>query len=261
MKKQYILMLVLFMGLYTQNINAQISDNPIDVLVEKLYQNELLSNRFLRNFAFIKTNTFKKKTMLDMDKSLAKFDDNLSYIILHLPYDRKVKEDFLKLQNFWNIYRLNVTDYESERYHSLILKTRKLEMLIKQLNKAILDKHPAYSRNKKQIYLASLAVDNAKNIDKLAAAYVFKNGLNYPQVYDELEINTSDLKKNLKKIGKYEALKGKADSLLFDLKSTINAINDLINKGQYKPKMMYAYTNAYTKITFKLLDIILKTIN
>ncbi len=261
MKKLYISLLVLLFGLSAQNIQAQISENPLDILVEKLYQNELLSNRFLRNFAFIKTNTFKKKSMIDMDKSVAKFDDNLSYIILHLPYDRKVKEDFLKLQNFWNIYRLDITDYESERYHSLISKTRKLEKLIVELNKTILDKHPAYSHNKKSIYMASLAVDNVKNVDKAAAVYVFKNGLHYPQITNELEINTGELKKNLKKISKFKALKGTADSLLFDLSSTADAINDLLNKGKYNPKMMYAYTNTYSKMTFKLLNLILKTIN
>jgi hypothetical protein len=196
-----------------------------------------------------------------MDKSLAMFDDNLSYIILHLPFDRKVKEDFLKLQNFWSIYRLDITNYDNEKYKSLAVKTRKLQHLIYQLNKDILNKHDGYSKNKKAITLISLAVDNNKNIDKLAAAYNFKYGLKHPEVLESMIFTQDDLKRNLKKIKKYKVLKGTADDLLADLNNTVDAINSLLQKGKYNPKMMYAYVNFYSKKTFKLIDMIIKTMN
>ncbi len=261
MKHLSIFILIVFLSLTPSKISAQISDNPIDVLTQKLLQNELLSNRFIRNFVFIKTNTFKKKAMADMDKSLAKFDDNLSYIILHLPYDKKTKEDFLKLQNLWSIYRLDVTDYNKEHYKKLILKTRKLEKYINALNKDVLIKHPAYGRNKKNISLAELAVQNGKDIDKIAAAYVLQNGLNFPDAFNYFEINSGDFNKNLKKIGKFKKLAGKTHDLILDLKTNLASIITLKDKGKYNPKMMYAYVNSYSKKTFKLLDIIIKTIN
>ncbi len=257
MKHLYLFLLLSFFSLQGK---AQISDNPLDVLTQKLYENELLSNRFIKNFVFIKTNTFKKKSMIDMDRSLAKFDDNLSYIILHLPYDRKVKDDFLKLQNLWNIYRLKITDYDKENYKSLILKTRKLEKYLKELNKVILEKHPAASANKKSINMAHLVVSNGSTIDKIAAAYVLKYGLNLPDAFDRFEIDKGALHKNLKKLGKFKPIAKDIKPLLADLKTTQESILQLVHKEKYNPKMMHAYDNAYTKKAFKLLGIIIKTI-
>jgi hypothetical protein len=241
-------------------IKAQINDNPVDVLATKLYENELLSNRFFRNFVFIKTNTFKNKAMSDMDRSLAKFDDNLSYIILHLPYDKEVKDDYLKLQNFWNVYRLNITNYNSENYKRLISKTQRLEKLITELNKKILSKHPDYSAHKSLISLASLAVENGKNVDKMATAYILKYGLNVADAYNYYEFDFSGLKKNLKKIRKNKLLQGKVNDLVTDLNTTVDSIKTLIEKDKYNPKMMYAYVNAYTKKTFKLLHVIMQLV-
>ncbi len=260
MKKIYVLILVILLSFNNFKSHAQISDNPVSVLTQKIYENEMLSYRFLRNFVFIKTNTFKKKTMIDMDRSLAKFDDNLSYIILHLPYNIKVKEDFLKLQNLWNIYRLNITDYEKENYKSLIYKTRKLEKYLKELNKDILDKHPGYSPNSKNIDIAHLIVENGKTIDKIAAAYILKLGLNFPEAFNYFEIDEGDLNKNLKKIGKYKPIAKEVKDLLVDLKSTQESVFQLVKKEKYNPKMMYAYDNAYTKKAFKVLTIIIKNI-
>ena len=261
MKKKYIWIFILFLGLNHQTANAQITDNPINKLVEKIYQNDLLSTRFLRDFALIKSNTFKKKTISDMDKSIAMFDDNMSYIILHLPDDRKIKENFLKLENYWNIYRLHITNYESEKYSSLVLKSEKLGHLIYLLSKEIPNKHKGYSKNKKPITLVDLAVENNKNIDKMLTAYIFKSGLKHPEVIDQMDFTLDDLKRNLKKIKKYKALNGKANDLISDLSNTIDAINSLLKKDKYNPKMMYAYVNSYSKKNFKLIDMIIQTIN
>ena len=252
MKQLYILIFTLFIGLNVSPVNAQISDNPLNVLSEKLLQNELLSNRFLRNFVFIKTNTFKKKSMADMDKSIALFDDNLSYIILPLPYDIKIKNDFLKLQNFWNIYRINITDFEKDNYKSLVIKTQRLGKYIKQLNKDIFNKHPEYAKYKKRIEIAELAVYNGKKTDEIAYAYVLKNALNFTET-GYFDIDLSTMKKNLKKIGKFKHLDSKAKTLIPDLKTTLESISRLLEKEKFNPKMMYAYDYSYTNKTFKLL--------
>ncbi len=259
MKKQLFFFLLTFFSLLAPAI-AQVNDNPINVLSEKLLQNELLSNRFLRNAVFIKTNTFKKKALSDMDKSLAKFDDNLSYIILHLPYDREIKDQYLKLQNLWNVYRLKVTDYENLKYKSLVVKTRMLEEQISDLNKSILREHPAYSRNKKAFEEAKYVIDNGKMVDKIATAYVLKNGLNFPEAFNYFDIDFGELRKNLKKLRKYEPIKKNAADLLLDLNTNIQAMEAMMNKTAYNPKMMYSTVNSYSKKSFKLLDYILQTI-
>ncbi len=260
MKQLQIFILTLIIGFNTSNAIAQISENPIDVLSEKLLQNELLTNRFLKNFVFVKTNTFKKKALADMDKSIALFDDNLSYIILHLPYDRKVKEDFLKLQNFWNIYRINITDFEKDNYESLVKKTYRLGKYIKQLNKDIFNKHPDYSKNKKSIEIAQLNASNGKKIDAIAAIYVLKKAFHIKDAASYFDIDMGSMKKNLKKTGKLKTLNPKAKNLITDLKTTLESIKTLLDKEKYNPKMMYAYDNVYTNKTFKLLKFIIQTI-
>ena len=258
MKQLHIIILTLLIGLNIHPISAQVSDNPLDVLSEKLLQNELLSNRFLRNFVFIKTNTFKKKSMADMDKSIALFDDNLSYIILHLPYDIKVKEDFLKLQNFWNIYRINISDFEKDNYKSLVNKTRRINKYIEQLNKDIFNKHPDYSKYKKSIEIAQLAVYNGKKTDELVTAYILKYAINFDETgYFDIDLGT--MRKNLKKIGKFKHLNPKAKALIPDLITTLESISRLLEKEKFNPKMIYAYDYSYANKSFKLLKNLIQT--
>ncbi len=258
MKQLQIFILTLIISFNTSNATAQISDNPIDVLSEKLLQNELLTNRFLKNFVFIKTNTFKKKALADMDKSIALFDDNLSYIILHLPYDRKVKEDFLKLQNFWNIYRVNITDFEKDKYKSLVIKTQRFGKYIKQLNKDIFNKHPEYPKYKKRVEIGQLAVYNGKKNDEIAIAYVLKYAINFPEL-GLFDIDLGAMRKKLKKIGKFKHLNPKAKALIPDLKTTLESVSHLLEKEKFNPKMIYAYDYSYTNKTFKLLKYLFQT--
>ncbi len=239
---------------------AQISDNPIGVLSEKLLQNEMISNRFIRDFSFMKINTFKKKTMADMDKSVALFDNNLSYIVLHLPNNNKVKQDFVKLQNFWNIYRLKITDFQSENYRSLITGTNKLRKYMQQLTNDIFDKHPEYSGYKKAIELARLATSNSKKIDAIATVYVLKNALNVSDANNYFDMDMTGFKKNLKKIGKLKGLDTKALEIIEDLKVTLESVKILLQKEKFNPKMMYAYNSTFGKKNYKLFIYIIQTI-
>jgi len=259
MKKQLFFFLFIYFSLFSNGI-AQVDDNPIGTLSEKLLQNELLSNRFLRNAVFIKTNTFKKKALADMDKSLAKFDDNLSYVILHLPYAREIKDDYLKLQNMWNVYRLKVTDYENPNYKSLVVKTRKLTDQLRLLNKSILKKHKAYSKNKKVFEETQYVLENGIMADNIATAYVLKNGLNFPDAYGYFDIDFGQMKKNLKKLGKYEPVKKQDKDILVDLNTSIEAFESMMNKSSYNPKMMYSTVNSFSKKSFKLLNNILQNL-
>ncbi len=261
MKPFKIIILIFAINFLSVPAFSQIPDNPIKELSEKLLQNEMLSYRFFRNFVFIKTNTFKKKTMADMDKGIALFDNNLSYIVLHLPEHHKIQQDFLKLQNFWNIYRLNITNFEKDNYQSLIVKTKKLHKFIHQLNSDILDKHPGYSTNKKPIELAKLAIENSKKTDAIAIVYVLQKGLNFPDAINYFDVDMISYKKNLKKIGKFKALNPKAKSLIDDLKAILESIKILLQKENFNPKMMYAYSNTFGKKNFKLFNYLIQTIN
>jgi hypothetical protein len=239
---------------------AQINDNPINVLTEKIMQNELLVNRFLRDFVFIKTNTFKKKVLIDMDKSLAKFDDNLSYLILHLPQNSESKDDFIKLQNLWNVYRIAITNYEKKNYKSLIIKTKKLNRQLKKLKKDVLINHKDYSKNKKFLELADYVADNEKMINGLATAYVLKGGLETPEAFDYFDTNFGFMEKHLKKLGKNKVLATSSASLINDLKNDLKSIKALSEKETFNPKMMYSNVNSYSKKSFKLLSNILQLI-
>ncbi len=259
--KQFIsLIIILFTVITTLPSIAQVSDNPFDVLGKKLLQNELLSNHFIRDFVFIKTNTFKKKSMIDMDKSIALFDDNLSYIVLHLPDNNKVKEDFLRLQNFWDIYRIKITDFDNNNYQSILVKTYKIRKFIHQLTNDIFDKHPEYSDYKKSFELAKLAVENSKKIDAIATVYMFKKGLNFSDVENYFDVDLTGIKKNLKKIGKLKGLDTRAKDIIEDLKITLESIKILLQKEKFNPKMMYAYNITFNKKNFKLFNYILQII-
>ena len=256
--KKILLYILIIASLW--NSNGQIDDNPLNLLSEKILQNELLSNRFLRDFVYIKTNTFKKKVLVDMDKSLAKFDDNLSYLILRLPQKVDAKDDFIKLQNLWNVYRIAITNYDKKNYKSLILKTQKINKLLVKLKKEILTEHKDYGDNKKILELAGYVVENEKMISGIATAYVFKNGLELSEAFDYFDKDFGLMEKHLKKISKNKTLSTSYNDLINDMKNDLKSLQSLLDKKTYNPKMMYSNANSYSKKSFKLLSIILQHI-
>jgi len=255
MKK--ILLLILFVWvLLPINVNAQIDDNPIDKMAKALYQNEMLSYRFLRDFSFIKTNTFKQKALIDMDKSLAKFDENLSYIVINLPEDKDVKEDFVKLQNYWNRYRISITNYKQKNYEVLLKKTAQIKNLIAKLTEDLLLKMRTYDQNKKTLsYLKRLTV-NQKDADKLAISYMFYKGLKLGDKDNFYDIDLSDSHKKLKKIAKKN--KNISVSILADLHANITMINGIFNREGYHPKMFYANLNNYSRKNYQLFKALIQ---
>ncbi len=248
MKK--ILLLILLALVSFPQVNAQIDDNPIDKMAKALYGNDMLTYRYLRNFGFIKTNSFKQKALIDMDKSLAKFDDNLSYIVLHLPEDKDVKEDFLKLQNFWNRYRISITNYDQKNYEVLLNKTEQFRKLIKKLSEDLMPKMRTYDQNKKILGYLKKLTNNQKDIDKLGISYMFHKGLTLGNKENFYDINLSDSHKRLKKIAKKN--KNVSVSILADLHANIKMIAGIFNRKGYHPKMFYANLNNYTRKNHKL---------
>jgi len=252
MKK--LLLLIFTISLLSHKAHSQVDENPIEKIAYKVLQNEMFSNRFLKNFVFIKTNFFKKKALSDMDKSIAKFDDNLSFIILHLPYDKEVKEAYIKLQNYWNIYRIALTNYENENYESLIIKTKKFNKLLANLSKSVIHKHHQYEKKKKLFEKIPYLVNSVKMVDNFAIAYVLKNSLELENAYNYFDLSFSDGKKYLKKLGKDKAKGNIYISIISDLNMSLDGIKNIFEKNSYSPKMMYSESNNFSKLAFKLLD-------
>ena len=257
MKKTFLFILIAVISLQAQ---AQVNDNPINELSLRLFQNEMLTHRFLKNFVFIQTNTFKKKTLVDMDKSLARFDDNLNYIVLHVPEKKEIQDDFMGLQEFWNVYRLFITDYENKNYKALVEKSKKFEKLTHKLTMNLLQEHPDYSANKKSINLALYDVENIKMLDKIATAYIMKGGLHVAKAYTYFNNDFDMIKKYLKKIAKYKKIAKFVAEDIEDLYTTLHSIETLYYDENYSPKIMYSQANAFTKKSYKILNIITNNI-
>jgi len=257
MKKILFLLIILYSY---SNLNAQLNNNPFDKLSQSLFENEMLSNRFLRNFTLIKTNSYKKRALRDMDQSLAKFDDNLSYIILHLPDNHNVKEDFMKLQNLWNVYRIQVTDYDKNNYKSLIRKTLKLDQLTNSLKIKILDLQNANSINSNTIKTINYMIENAKKTDQLLTMYVLQGGLKFTDASSYYDVDFSDLYKKIKKISKYKYKTTDTNEILIDLNNSIKMMESLIAKKGYNPKMLFSDVNNYSKKSFLLFKKFMNTI-
>ena len=256
MNRLRLLLLSLF---YFATVQAQTNENPIGELSTRLLQNEMLTQRFIRDFVFIKTNTFKKKALLDMDKSLARFDDNMNYFALHLPDgNRELHEDYTKLKSFWNLYRLEITDYENNRYDKLIRKTKQFDKLMNEFLTDLLPLHKDYSKNKKSINTGLLDVENMKAIDNIATSYILKNthgdGDNF------FNIDFDAIRKRLKKIGKNKQISGDAREYLLDLNNMLDIIESTYKKKNYNPKMMFSNVSGFSKKSYKVLNLILQTI-
>ena len=247
--------------LFIMHSKAQVNDNPIGELSKRLMQNEMMSQRFFRNFVFIKTNTFKKKALADMDKSLARFDDNMEYFAMHLPADNtEIKEDFDKLNYFWSLYRLSITDYENSDYEKLIRKTKKFGKLMNEFITDMLQAHEDYGKNKKALNIALLDAQNIKDIDNIAASYVLKNAVDAYRDEKVFEVDFDGIAKRLKKIGKFKKTAALTREYVADLHNLLNMIKSTYYKNTYNPRMMFSNISGFSKKSYKILDIILNTI-
>ena len=253
------IILWIFVLVFTTAGRAQLNDDPFDELSKRMLQNEMLTQRLLRNFVFIKTNTFKAKALKDMDKSLARFDDNMEYFAMHLPEDNDdVEKDFDKLNNFWSLYRLSITDYEKNNYDKLIRKTERFAELMDKFFNAFLPSHDEYHLYKKTVNIALLDVQNIRDVDKIATSYILQNSDdNYKE---ELNFDFNTINKNLKKIAKYKKTAALTREYVDDLFNSLKMIKATYNQETYNPKMMFSNVAGFSKKSYKILDILLNTI-
>ena len=243
--------------LFSSNVLAQEGGNPIRELSWRLYENEMLANRFLKNFALAKSKVFKSKIMRDFDKSLAVFDDNISYISMHLPNDNRIREKFMRLQGQWNIYRMAIIDLSLKNYKKIVNSTLMLEIECKSMREELLSKHPKYKENKKVFKYINYVVENSKRIDDIVINYLFKNKLGFPVIDKAIKVDFSVINKNLKKLLKHY----KHDiSLINDMKSSLNMVEKIYNTQNDRPKLLYSDTKYFSKKNYMLFKELIEQI-
>jgi len=229
---------------------AQINENPINELSKNLAQNEMLSKRFYRNYLFVKSNIFKDKTIKDTDRSIALFDENLSSLSLFLPENKKVEDNYLKLHNFWNIYRLKVTDYEKTNYGNLARQTHKLTKLYGDFKTSLIKLHPEYGDYKKTLSKINRIVENESLLENVAINYLLTRGLNQPDAANYYPVDLGTVKKNLKKLAKDKKLDPQLKSTLKDMIEITRNIESLLERKSYHPKLMYSYIKNISNKSF-----------
>ncbi len=255
MKKNILLFIIAF--LLTPVVSqAQIDENPINTLVNNLAQNDMLTKRFYRNYLFVKSNIFKENSIRDTDRSIALFDNNLTALSLFLPDNKDVEENYIKLQNYWNVYRLKVTDYERNNYGVLARNTDKFVELYDDFNKSTLKLHPQYGQYKKTIEKVNRIVENEKLLENIAINYVLTRGLKQKEAANFFSKDMGAVKSNLKKLGKDKKLQPELKDLLLDMQETTKNIESLLTRASYHPKLMYSYIKNVSNKSFQFVKLI-----
>ncbi len=235
---------------------AQVEENPIHELVNNLAQNDMLTKRFYRNYLFVKSNIFKEKTIKDTDRSIALFDKNLSAMSLFLPDNKKAEDNYIKLHNYWNVYRLKVTDYEKDNYGVLARNTHKFVKLYEDFNTSIIKLHPRYGDYKKKLSKVNKIVENEKLLENIAINYLLSRGLNKKEAAQYFPVDMGTVKSNLKKLRKDKKLSPELKTLLADMHETTKNIESLLTRDSYHPKLMYSYIKNISNKSFQFVKLI-----
>ncbi len=254
--KKHIALFVFIFTLLPVHLRAQVNENPINTLVYNLAQNDMLTKRFYRNYLFVKSNIFKEKTIKDTDRSIALFDKNLSSLSLFLPHNKKVEDNYLKLHNYWNIYRLKITDYEKDNFGILARNTRKFVKLYDDFNISLIKLHPQYNDYKKNLSKVNKIVENEKLLEDVAINYLLTRGFNQKDAAQFFSIDMGTVRSNLKKLGKDKKLSPELKDLLADMRETTKNIESLLSRDSYHPKLMYSYIKNISNKSFQFVKLI-----
>ena len=234
--------------------NAQINENPINELTKNLAQNDMLTKRFYRNYLFVKSNIFKDKTVKDTDKAIALFDENLSAVSLYLPKIKKVEDNYLKLHNYWNVYRLKVTDYERKNYGMLARNTHKFSKLYNDFESNLIKHHPDYSSYKKTLSKVNKVVENENLLENITINYLLTRGLDQSEMAHFFPVDMSTVRSNLKKLAKDKKLAPELKENVADMIEITKNIESLLSRDSYHPKLMYSYIKNISNKSFQFIQ-------
>ncbi len=253
MKK--IIILVIWIA-FTGQIKAQNVINPIKNLVKSTYENNMFSYRFFSDYALIKNEIYEKKIMSDIDNTLSRFDNNLSYMTNFVSKDKNSQKHYMNLQLFWNDYRILILDPDNVDYKTMSEKTNEFKKLNEELSNSIIEKNKLDSSLKEQISALNILVNLTNSIDQLLINYLYNN--QYPEKDKLYKTDTKSISKQINKLAKTRY--GRENKLIInDLNETLSLIESLYS-SKNNSKQMYSNTNYFSKKSFILMNRILSTI-
>ncbi len=252
MKKTYLILSIISILSFTQSIFAQNNLKSFSRLSQAIFENLMFSNRVVRDYVFIISNNFKEKSIKDMDNTLGRFDYNMDIISGYLPDDKKLKDRFTKFRFYVNQSRLELMDFENPNYESFIRNLQQTFDENKVMADKIFEKQLGYKENKKVVEKLKLLSEVVNATERMVIDYML---IKDPKRTSKAKLEF-DVKKQLKKLNsllKIKNLSPQSKALLIDMKENLKLMNELVEKPDYRPKMMFAYVNNFSSKAFRLL--------
>jgi hypothetical protein len=189
--------------------------------------------------------------MSDMDKSMARFDDNLSYVSSYVALHKGLEKDFTELQNYWNLLRMSMLDFDDNSFTLQVSKLKNLDKLTTNLLEKVLKKDDMTDEYADQIKIIKLTTQNIRQSDKILITYLldkkFKQDLS-----DNFDVDLSGVKKNIKKIYKYNNHQFK--NITSDLSNNILTIESLLDNDLYHPKILMSNLIVFSKKNYQIFS-------
>jgi len=253
MKKTIIIFMLVAL---TGTLKAQNVINPVRNLIKSTYENNMFSYRLFRDFTLIKSEIYENKIMADVDNTLSRFDNNLSYMTHFISDEKDTQKHYMNLQLFWNNYRILILDSDNVNVQEFFDQTEQFSKLNEELTASIIDKRKLNSTYKNEINTLNILVTLTNDIDKLLINYLYKNELHIKD--QPYKVDTKSIYKQVSKLSKTKY--GKSNlSIINDLKDNLSIVESLY-PVQNNSKQMYSNVNYFTKKVFILMNRILSTI-
>jgi hypothetical protein len=235
---------------FSTSMFAQQDKVKFKTLAESLFENEMLTYRFYKDYLLIKANINKKKAFADLDKSMARFDDNLSNIDNYFS-DEDVRSDIEELQNYWNLHRVALLNFEDENYSLQISKLQNLDKLMIKLIEKVIKNVDLFDENDDVVEILKMTTQNIRQSDKIIIKYLLDKKF-HQKASEEIDVDLSRVKKNLKKIAKYN--KHQFSSKIDDLVININSVETLLEDDTFHPKMIMSNASVFSKKNYLIFS-------
>jgi hypothetical protein len=228
--------------LFIQTGFSQIDETKTDMLVKYTFENEIISSRFLKDYFSIVKNINKKSNLSDLDKSVALYDNNLMYIGDFVSFHPDLKKYYDELENYWNLYRISLFDFENNDYKTVLSKNENLQKLQLALKNKIFEKQPISKKKKHTLEKILKIKDNVKELTIAYVKYILTENNKKPIKSNLLDYDLSKVEKNIKKLSKNKDTQNE----MKDLKSLLNKIKILFETNIYQPKSFLTDLNIFS---------------
>jgi len=229
---------------------AQQDKVKFNTLAKSLFENEMLTYRFYKDYLLIKANINKKKAFADLDKSMARFDDNLSNVSAYL-IEKGYEIDLQELQNYWNLHRMTLLDFEDGNYNLQVSKLQNLDKLMIKLIEKVIKDEDLFDENSAGIKIIKLTTQNIRQSNKILIKYLLDKKF-HQEVAEEIDVDVSRIRKNLKKIGKFNS--HRFASKISDLATNIDSIELLLDDNTFHPKMIMSNISIFSRKNYLIFS-------